>query len=78
MRETWTFLPGAALAIAVGAISAAALSEQHSSDRVPCDGCGELFAPGELTVGECDSHWCAACAGAGAIYDCVIEDDGEP
>jgi hypothetical protein len=83
MKETGTFLPGATLAIAVAiplaAVGAVVLSpEGEAGDRVPCDGCGGMYAPEDLTAGEIETRWCASCIDARAAFDCVQEDDGEP
>jgi len=81
MTETRTFLQGATIAIAVAiplaAISAVLLQDDDSDERAPCDGCGEMFSPDDLTPGELDTRWCSGCR-SDAGFDCIQEDDGDP
>jgi hypothetical protein len=91
--ETGKFLQRAALvgvvAVPIAAVAAVVVPDE-SDDRVPCDGCGLLYAPGDLTPGELETQWCGACReaafSAAIVWDAgptsdldpiVHEDDGE-
>jgi hypothetical protein len=82
--ETGKFFQRAALAgvvaIPIAAVAAVVVPD-GSDDRVPCDGCGELFAPDALAPGESDTRWCRECVSdAGEILrgdPMIQEDDGE-
>lgn len=73
-----------ALAIPITAVTAV-LASDDSDELIPCDGCGEACERDALTPGPLDTLWCSGCVTAaerfdyaGARFDCVEEDDGEP